>query len=389
MMLKSLFIQALFVDPDLAPFFCCLTLHFDIQRLFSIDILTGYSSKVFSDTLLPKGIFMESTRILKRLVALWLLLLMPVTGLVILLKAPLICSAQTLTEYTHKPSGETDRGPAAQDLPKEIASLAPRGWKIFDKVKQFTPQNLYDQINGRAEFFLAYDLIRMTFASFINNADEGQFIDLSIYDMGSSTNAFGVFSGERSPGETPVRLGREGYRTDANFYIWKGRYYIRIIASGSTDEFKKIGMDLAGKVTGFLQDSGEPVWGLAALPLVGRVPKSVRYVKADAMGLDFMKQTYMARYRVGNTTVTVFLSQQDTPEMARTILSRYEDYASKYGEGLDRIKQDGVELVTCDMGDNYDIIFQKGRLVGGVSSVDNRTLALQAAINLWNQLTHE
>ena len=184
---------------------------------------------------------MESVGILKRVMALWLLFLVLVTGLAIQLKEPLSCLAQTSTEYTQRPSQKTAQDPVPQDLPKKIASLAPKGWKIFDKVKQFTPQTLYDQIDGRAEFFLAYDIIRMTFASFISNANEGQFIDLSIYDMGSSTNAFGVFSGERSPGETPVPLGRKGYRSGANFYIWKGRYYIRIIASESTDEFKRLG----------------------------------------------------------------------------------------------------------------------------------------------------
>ncbi len=208
--------------------------------------------------------------------ALRLLLLALVTGLAILLTEPLSCPAQTPTEYTQKLSREPVQSSTPQDLPKKIASLVPKGWEIFDKVKQFTPQNLYDQIDGRAEFFLAYDIIRMTFASFINNANEGQFIDLSIYDMGSSTNAFGVFSGERSPGETPVQLGRKGYRSDANFFIWKGHYYIRIIASESTDEFQKIGMDLAKKVTGFLVDAGDSVWGLLALPRAHRVPETER-----------------------------------------------------------------------------------------------------------------
>lgn len=332
---------------------------------------------------------MESARILKRVMAQWLPLLVLVTGLAILLKEPLSCPAQTPTEYAEKPSQEPGQGPPPQNLPKKIASLAPRGWEIFDKVKQFTPRNLYEQIDGRAEFFLAYDIIRMTFASFIHNDNEGQFIDLSIYDMGSSTNAFGVFSGERSPGETPVRLGRKGYSSDANFFIWKGRYYIRIIASDSTDEFKKIGMDLARQVTDLLVDAGDSVWGLSALPQTDRVPESERYVRVDAMGLDFMKETYMARYRKENATVTAFLSRRDTPETARAIVSRYKEYARKYGERVDRIKQDGVELTICDMGGDFDVIFQKGRLVGGVSSVDDPTLALRAAIDLWNQLPHE
>jgi hypothetical protein len=83
---------------------------------------------------------------------------------------------------------------ASQSLPVTVAGFTPKGWRIFDEVKQFTPENLYEQINGRASFFLAYDMIMMTTVSFAKNSDEtAKFINLSIYDMGTPTNAFGVF----------------------------------------------------------------------------------------------------------------------------------------------------------------------------------------------------
>ncbi|NQU13137.1 MAG: hypothetical protein HQ561_03270, partial [Desulfobacteraceae bacterium] len=45
--------------------------------------------------------------------------------------------------------------------------------------------------------------------------------------------------------------------------------------------------------------------------------------------------------------------------------------------------------IVCDMDGEYDVIFRKGRLVGGVSSVDDRLLAIEAAIDLWRQLPQE
>ena len=181
---------------------------------------------------------------------------------------------------------------ASQSLPEIVAGLTPKDWQIFDEVKQFTPENLYEQINGRASFFQAYDMTKMTYVSFTPSAETAKFINLSIYDMGTPTNAFGVFSAERSQGESPLNLGRAGYRSDANYFIWKGRYYIQIISSETTDEFKRNGMDLARKLTDFLLDSGEQVWGLTVLPLRGRMPESVQYFKVDAMGLDFMRNTH-------------------------------------------------------------------------------------------------
>jgi hypothetical protein len=278
---------------------------------------------------------------------------------------------------------------ASQSLPVSVAGFTPKGWQIFDEVKQFTPENLYEQINGRASFFLAYDMIRMTTVSFVNNDETAKFIDLSIYDMGTPTNAFGVFSAERSQGEPPLSLGRAGYRSDANYFIWKGQYYIRIISSETTDEFQRIGMDLARKVTDFLPDSNEQVWGLAALPLTDRMSESVQYFKVDAMGLDFMRNTYTAAYRKGNTLVTAFLSQRDSAESARATVVRYAKYAKKYGKGIDRLKAGEVELVSCDMGGSYDVVFHKGRLIGGVSDVEDRGLAVRVAIEMWGQLRLE
>ncbi|MBT8371298.1 MAG: hypothetical protein KJO34_10075, partial [Deltaproteobacteria bacterium] len=248
---------------------------------------------------------------------------------------------------------------------------------------------LYEQINGRASFFLAYDMIRMTYVSFTPGAEAAKFINLSIYDMGTPTNAFGVFSAERSQEESPLNLGRAGYRSNANYFIWKGQYYIQIISSEVTNEFKRIGMHLARKLTDFLLDSGEQVWGLAALPLTDRIPESIQYFKVDAMGLDFMRNTYTATYRKGNTLVTVFLSQQDSVESALTVVGRYAKYANKYGKGIDRLKDGKVELVACDMGGSYDVVFHKGRLIGGVTAVEDPGLAIRVAIEMWQQLRLE
>ncbi len=281
------------------------------------------------------------------------------------------------------------QGAGTKSLLEKVTTLTPKGWEIFDKVKEFASENLYEQINGRAEFFLAYDMIRMTFASFVNSADKGKFIDLSIFDMGAPTNAFGVFSGERSQGAPPLNLGRAGYRSDSNYYIWKGRYYIRIIASDATQELRRLGMELARKVTGLLLDSGGKVWGLTALPETDRAPESVQYFKVDAMGLDFMRNTYIALYRKGGTQVTAFLSRRDSIESVRSTVARYAAYAGKYGKGSERLKEKGVELVFCDMDGNYDVVFQKGRLMGGVSSVKDRNLAIQVAAELWKQFHME
>jgi len=271
-------------------------------------------------------------------------------------------------------------------LTKIVSSLTPEHWSIYDKIMYFTAENLYEQINGRAEYYIAYDVKGMTFASFEKDTDSDLSINLSIYDMGTPINAFGVFSGERPLESQRLELSRESYRSGANYYIWHGQYYIQIIALDTLQELKDVGSELAERLTNLLHDSGEPVWGLTALPKANRVPQSIQYFVVDAMGLDFMRNTYTAKYYKGETVLSIFLSNKNSSESAQTTLNKFTAHAQQYGKAINFISKENIQLVACDMGDGYDVIFQKDSLIAGVTGVENESLAIQATIDLWKQL---
>ena len=269
----------------------------------------------------------------------------------------------------------------------EIASgLVPDNWALVEKVLEFTPENLYEHINGNAELYLAYDVVHLTFGSYLNSSNPNEFIDIFIYDMGSPTNAFGIFSVERFEGEPRVNLGRIAYQSSGSYFIWKGQYYIQVIASDDTEKLRQIGLDMATKTSHALNDSGESVWGLSAFPPEHLIPESIKFFLVDAMGLNFMKNTYTADYQKNGSRLKVFISQQSSLESARTIISQYAEYVQKYGKGIEKLTTDGIDLMACDMGEHYDVIFQKGQLTGGVLSVRDRSIAFKAAMDLWNQI---
>ena len=271
-------------------------------------------------------------------------------------------------------------------LPGILAQIEPPGWNMRKAVKRFTSENLWDHINGRAEFFLSYDMVRMTFAGYTDSANPKAFINVSIYDMGNPSNAFGVFSAERQEDIDPVDLGREGYRFGANLFIWKGRYYVRMITSNDNPGLQKINQELAEKLVDSLDDSGESLWGLETLPKVDLVPGSERYFRRDAMGLDFMENTYMAQYRKKDVLVSVFLLQKDEHSEAGEILARYAAYAGKFGKGAWKVKRHVVDITLCDMDGSYDVLFQKGGIVAGLTSIDDRKFAVDLAFELWGLL---
>jgi hypothetical protein len=272
-------------------------------------------------------------------------------------------------------------------LSQKLTRILPPRWKLMETIKHFTPENLYEHIDGRAEFFMAYGVVHMAFATYLHPTDTATFIDVCVYDMGHPSNAFGVFAAERPKVFHPVDVNRAGYRSGANLFIWKGSYYVRMIASDNSSRLQRINTQLAKELSHSLYDSGESLWGLEALPAVHRVPGSERYFRQDAMGLDFMANTYMARYQKNGAIVTVFLSKKDHSASARQVLRQYVVYVEQSGEGLKEVTRNGVVISLCDMGGTYDAIFQKDHVVAGVNAVKDPVLAVDSAFEIWQHLS--
>jgi hypothetical protein len=200
--------------------------------------------------------------------------------------------------------------PPKEKLAEMVADAAPAGWELYDEVLQFTPDNLYEQINGRAELFLAYNVVSLTYATFDDSNNPSSSINLSIYDMGTPLNAFGVFSVERSPGEPQVDLGREAYRSGANHYVWKGRYYVQAIVSDSGKQTQEASWGLVQELSSQLKDTDEEVWGANVFPQGSLVSDSLKYFLVDALGLEFMRNTFTVLYQRDGIEIATFISKR-------------------------------------------------------------------------------
>ena len=95
-----------------------------------------------------------------------------------------------------------------------------------------------------------------------------------------------------------------------------------------------------------------------------------------------MKETYIALYRKGDAQVTAFLSKQPSQDAAAKTLNSYEAHIKKYGKLMDKRDTDGYTLLTADMGGAFDVVFRKGNLIGGVSMVEDRSMAEKVALDI-------
>jgi hypothetical protein len=58
--------------------------------------------------------------------------------------------------------------------------------------KSWTPDNMYEHVNGEAELLKRYGAVLLVYASYEN--DKGAYLSVDILDMGVPVNAFGLYS---------------------------------------------------------------------------------------------------------------------------------------------------------------------------------------------------
>jgi len=110
--------------------------------------------------------------------------------------------------------------------PMELHQLLPRefsGWEATGSGVVYDRDTLFDYIDGGAELYLAYDFRRMLACRF--ERDGHPAIVADVFDMGSSEDAFGVFSTERQDPEAGIGQGSE-YAVGL-LRFWRGRFFVR------------------------------------------------------------------------------------------------------------------------------------------------------------------
>ena len=121
---------------------------------------------------------------------------------------------------------------AAQTI-LDLLPPVPDGWEIAGEDKIYTPDDLYDYIDGGAELFLSYNMKEVASRTIRFDKDE---IRIEIFDMNSSENAFGVFSHTRTQNEG--NFGQGSQQFTGTLIFWKSHYYITLTANDDNQEIQ-------------------------------------------------------------------------------------------------------------------------------------------------------
>jgi hypothetical protein len=183
-------------------------------------------------------------------------------------------------------------------FPGEVA-----GYRLVSPVRSFGKDNLYEYVNGHAEYFLSAGFTSLSVGEYAKGAGDDAAPDMvvDIYDMGKGIQALGVLSDESGGQYSEMQGGILGFSTPQGMSIVKGRYYVRMAAYDQgvpADRF-------AEAIGAVLEGGADPFSEFSRLPDIGEVV-STRYIKEAYRGLDFVFNIIEREYRTADGTVQIF-----------------------------------------------------------------------------------
>ncbi len=151
------------------------------------------------------------------------------------------------------------------------------GWRAQGADAAYDRATLYDYMNGGAEMFLTYDFRRVWVRRY-EGPDESE-ITADLYDMGSSEEAFGMFSFGRE--DEGIEIGQDSEYGADLLRFWKGRYFVSIMGMGDEEAIKSPMVEIGKAIDAAITETGPGPLLLNALPGEGLQRHRITYFHSD------------------------------------------------------------------------------------------------------------
>ena len=226
-----------------------------------------------------------------------------------------------------------------QSFPTEVGA-----WRADGPVRTYGPDTVFDYMDGAGEIYLAYRFRRVLVRSYTRPGWPG--IVAEVYEMTRSQDAHGLFT--HDPEGEDMGVGQDNAYAAALLRLWKGRYFLRILAERDVPEAKSAVVVLARRLT-------DPLSAGRRASLIGRLPAgdldaaSVRYfhtqvsldsfyylADANVLGLSSRTDAVLADYRRDGQKTTLLLVRYADPRAARRAHADFDRIYLEHATGPGR-----------------------------------------------------
>lgn len=194
-----------------------------------------------------------------------------------------------------------------------------KGYKSVSDYPVYTPDDLWDYINGAADAYLTLGFIDLN----INEYVKGRVtVKAEIYRFGNDAEAFGIYSMERSPGYRFIPVGVQGYHEEGLVHFYKDRYYIKIMTHSKSGKAGEKLEELARLIDGRISGSTRFPELLDLFPAEGRLANQETYLLESVLGHEFLRDAFRASYDVDGERFDIYLFRSGDSDASATMASR-------------------------------------------------------------------
>jgi hypothetical protein len=229
---------------------------------------------------------------------------------------------------------------ALSAAPEGMDDFFPRleGWEKKGNPAIYTPDTLYEYINGAADVYLSYDFQQLASLTFENDKKHSFTVD--IYQHSNAVMGFGIYTQERPRTGPFLALGAQGYYEKGVLNFLKGSYYVKLSGFDLGDGDKKVlteaAAQVAKKLTGEKQFPNTIGW----FPPKGKVEHSERYIAKNFMGHSFLQSAFVADYQGEDKKFQVFIIETENDGGTAKILESYLAFVKGKGKTVETPEKD-------------------------------------------------
>jgi hypothetical protein len=211
-----------------------------------------------------------------------------------------------------------------------LSALLPEvsGWTLSEAPQNYLPETLFQYIDGAAEIYLSYDFRELVVAQYKQEGSQAT-LTLEIYNMGNERNSFGIYSAERFPENKFIEVGLQGYSGEGELIFVAGENYIKLVCFDCGEGAEKELRSFADRVAAKISPLGAFPLTIGAFPKDGLIANSEKFVLRNFLGFDFLRNGFLASYKVNGQEFECFFIEGKNADEAKTMLDRYLDFFKK------------------------------------------------------------
>lgn len=241
------------------------------------------------------------------------------------------------------------------------------GWRQSGEIQTFTPETLFEYINGGADLYLSYDFQELKVGEYSNEKKASVIIE--VYRHKTPIHAFGIYSQERLPDADFLEIGSQGYIETKVLNFLAGPTYVKISSFKTGADDREILKTFAKRISEALGSGGALPSILSSFPEEGKKKNSEKFIAVKFLGYAFLHSAFIADYEVSGMKFKLFVIEPADKTECKNMIQKYVERTGRAEKSV----TEGCTLIPDPHHGEIDLCW-KGRNIWGILNVNDASL---------------